>query len=82
MVTVIKPLLASLAEYTGLEAICLIGGRHDPATKQVELQIVDFGDIPGSIPKGFSHWDKKAFKREFCGTFSRFIRELSSELSS
>lgn len=76
-----KPLLSLISEYTGDDAISLISAKYDPLIKNYHCSIVNHGVIKSSqsVDKEFSDWDIPGFRKNFCGQFTKFAREVHSE---
>ena len=74
-----EPVLKKVAEFTGMEAITLVGVRWNEERETYEARAVNYGTIDGPVPKDFLSWNPDAFKRVFCGQITMFAKEVRSK---
>ncbi|KAF7792134.1 hypothetical protein EIP86_003164 [Pleurotus ostreatoroseus] len=77
---VLKPLLELIGQYTGYTCVTLIGGLPDEG--KYRIGTVHYGETSGVIPKNLSTFDPEAFRKDFVGYFTRFLRASRPEEGS
>ena len=70
-------MLALIAQYTGDDAVTLIAGKYKLGGHGSTCTVVNYGTANGLE---FSDWHPPTFRKDFCGTFTRFAREVASTL--
>ena len=69
---VLKPLLELIGQYTGYTCVTLIGGL--PEGGKYRIGTVHHGETSDIIPKNLATLDPEAFRKDFVGYFTRFLR--------